>query len=935
MSETADKRIMQVANELNVSWTHLIDSLNKAGFKLDSKPTVKITAEMYSVLLKEYASDKQNKAQANKINLGSKTTSPEKPVEKPEVIVTKRAKDESEVLVKNLPNKVPVTEVKPVAKPKEETTVIRAKTEKIAGPKVVGKIEVDVPKPVAEEESKTKGRKKKEEAPDAEEKKEEIKTEAPKTKGRKKKEEPAVEEIKTPEPPAEISSTEIQTPPTETAPTEFRKTEYTQLSGPKILGKVDLSTIKAPEPEKKKREDQQGKRKRIYPVEKPKTAAEQIRNRPIEKARPDFNKSKRPIEKRKDEIAEVSEKEVQEKIKETMARISAKTGKSSKSKYRRLKREEHAENANVNAGETTKLQVTEFVSVAELASLLNIGVTEVIKNCMNLGIIVSINQRLDATIIELVAHEFGHEVEFISLEQQTEFDADEVDDPEELETRPPIVTIMGHVDHGKTSLLDYIRNTTVVAGEKGGITQHIGAYEVELASGRKITFLDTPGHEAFTAMRARGAKVTDIAVIVIAADDSVMPQTREAISHAQAAQVPMIFAFNKMDKPGANADKIREQLSSMNILLEEWGGKFQSQEISAKAGTNVDTLLDKILLEADLLELKANPNKAAVGSVIEATLDKGRGYATTLLVQEGTLEVGELLLAGSNFGRVKAMFNERGQKVKTAGPSTPVLILGLDGAPTAGEKFKIYFDEAEAKELATRRKQLQREQGIRTKKHITLDEIGRRLALGNFKELNVIVKADFDGSVEALTDSLLKLSTPEIQVNVVHKAVGQITESDVLLASASDAIIIGFQVRPSSGARQLAEKENIDLRLYSIIYNAIEELKSAMEGMLEPKIEEKIVCNVEVREVFKITKVGTVAGCMVTEGKIQRATKVRLIREGIVVYSGEILALKRFKDDVKEVTTGQDCGISIKNYNDVKVGDVIEGYEETEVKRTL
>jgi len=596
-------------------------------------------------------------------------------------------------------------------------------------------------------------------------------------------------------------------------------------------------------------------------------------------------------------------------------------------------------------GETTddnKLQVTEFISVSELANLMDVNFADVISKCMSLGIMVSINQRLDAEVIELVASEFGYDVEFIDMEKQMEMEEveDEEDGEDDLEPRSPIVTIMGHVDHGKTSLLDYIRSANVVAGEAGGITQHIGAYQVELSNGKEITFLDTPGHEAFTAMRARGAKITDIAVIVVAADDAVMPQTREAISHAQAAGVPMIFAINKIDKDGANPQKIYEQLSQMNLLVEEWGGKYQSQEISAKKGLNVDQLLEKILLEAELLELKANPDREANGSIIEASLDKGRGYVATLLVQNGTLKAGDIVVSGQHFGRVKAMFNERNKKLDEAGPSSPALILGLNGAPQAGEKFKVYEDEGEAKEIAYKRAQILREQGIRTKKHITLDEIGRRLALGNFKELNVIIKGDVDGSVEALSDSLQKLSTEEIVVKVIHKAVGQITESDVTLANASDAIIIGFNVRPSLQASRLAEQEAIQIRNYSIIYNAIDEIKSAMEGMLEPKMQEKIVANVEVREVYKFDK-ATVAGCYVMDGKIRRDSKIRLIRDGIVTYptgegaSAELGSLKRFKDDVKEVQSGMECGLTIKNFNDIKAGDVVEAYEIEEIKRTL
>ncbi len=575
------------------------------------------------------------------------------------------------------------------------------------------------------------------------------------------------------------------------------------------------------------------------------------------------------------------------------------------------------------------------MTVAELATMMNISVTEVISACMSLGLFVSINQRLDAETINIVADEFGYSVEFVSIEIQEAIDEEEEDSEENLLPRPPIVTVMGHVDHGKTSLLDSIRKTNVIAGEAGGITQHIGAYNVKLSDGRTITFLDTPGHEAFTAMRARGAQVTDIAIIIVAADDNVMPQTIEAINHASAAGVPIVFAINKIDKPGANPDKIREELANMNYLVEEWGGKYQCQEIAAKKGLNIEELLEKVLLEAELLDMKANPHKKATGSIIESSLDKGRGYVATVLVQSGTLKVGDIVLAGQYFGHVKAMFNERGEKMEKAGPSEPALILGLNGAPQAGDKFNVMGNEKEARQLANKREQLQREQGLRTQKHITLDEIGRRIAIGNFQELNVIVKGDVDGSIEALSDSLIKLSTDEIQVNIIHKAVGQITEGDVLLAAASNAIIVGFQVRPSMGARKLAEKEQIDIRLYSVIYQAIEELKSAMEGMLSPEIKEEIIATVEVLETFKISKVGTIAGCIVRDGKITRTAKIRVIREGIVIYTGVLGSLKRFKDDVKEVTKGFECGLNIENYNDIRVGDMIEGYQEVEVKKTL
>jgi translation initiation factor IF-2 len=639
---------------------------------------------------------------------------------------------------------------------------------------------------------------------------------------------------------------------------------------------------------------------------------------------------------------EPTEKEIQDQIKATLARLSGagRSGKfANRARLRRQKRDDVALSAEEAAAaeemQSKVLRVTEFVTANDLASLLDVSVTQVISTCMSLGLFVSINQRVDAETISIVAEEFDHEVEFIKADEEEALDLEEADNPENLIPRAPIVTVMGHVDHGKTSLLDYIRKTKVTGGEAGGITQHIGAYAVTLDEGRKITFLDTPGHEAFTAMRARGAKITDIAIIVIASDDHVMPQTKEAINHAQAAGVPIVFAFTKIDKPGANPDKIREQLSAMNILVEDWGGKYQAQEISGKTGENVDELLEKVLLEADILELTADPDKRAIGSVVEAALDKGRGIVTTVLVQSGTLRVGDAILAGSHSGKVKALTNELGKRVSSAGPSTPVQILGMDGAPAAGDKIYVLESESEARQIANQRLQLQREQGMRTQKHITLDEIGRRLAIGNFKELNIIVKGDVDGSIEALSDSLIKLSTEEIQVNVIHKSVGQISESDVLLASASDAIIIGFQVRPSVNARKLAEQEQIDIRLYSIIYDAIEELKSAMEGMLAPEFEEKIVANVEIRETFKITKVGTIAGCMVLDGKITRNHAIRIIRDGVVIYTGHLASLKRYKDDVREVSAGYECGLNIQNFNDIKVGDIVEAYEQVEVKRKL
>ena len=902
------------------------------------------------------------------------------PVTQEEVQEPKVVQPEPEVVVSNEEKTVPqekkVQEQTPEAEtPVEnpiatpETPPVQEKTESkkteptiekvevsLDGPTVVGKI--DLGRKDTKKKRSPKGRnnppKPKKDKP--KQQKQEPKKPAPKPKP--KAEEPKKEKKRTPK---EIAAAKLAQ---DNPPTVDLRRPAPVLEGPKVLGKIELPT------EESKKKKKKGQRTRI-------TRTTRSRNSSGNKSTSGNNSSgnnnnsggnrsgggrggnnnsnnnnrnrnnnnnrgnnrgrgrgnKRVIEK----PTEVSQKEIKEKIKETMAKLSANT-KSNRSKTRRDKRAVMAEKAAqrelAQKEDENILHVTEFITVSELASLMEINPAEIISACMTLGTFVSINQRLDAEIIDLMGEEFGYDIKFIKVSEEEE-EEEIVDAPEDLLERAPIVTIMGHVDHGKTSLLDYVRKANVIGGEMGGITQHIGAYEVMTESGKSITFLDTPGHEAFTAMRARGAKVTDIAVIVISADDAVMPQTKEAISHAQAAGVPIIFAFNKMDKDGANADRIRQQLSSMNLLVEEWGGKYQSEEISAKHGTNVDNLLEKILLEAEMLELKANPKRKAIGSVVEAELDKGRGYITTLLVSTGTLKVGDMIVAGANYGKVKAMFDERNQRVNEAGPAQPVLVLGLNGAPQAGEKFKVYESEQEAKEVANRREQILREQGRRTRKHITLDEIGRRLALDSFKELNLIVKGDVDGSVEALADSLLKLSKEEIQVNVIHKSVGQISESDVLLATASDAIIVGFQVRPSLNARRLAEKEDIEIRLYSIIYAAIEEIQSAMEGMLEPTIEEKIVCNIEVRDVFKISKVGTIAGCLVQEGKINRNTKIRLVRDGIVKYSGELASLKRFKDDAKEVSSGMECGLNIKNYNDIKVGDIIEGYEEIEIKRTL
>ncbi|MBR3287442.1 MAG: translation initiation factor IF-2 [Bacteroidales bacterium] len=746
-----------------------------------------------------------------------------------------------------------------------------------------------------------------------------------------------------PEAPAAEQPAKAEQPAAEAAPAqhvpEHIPVTTATLAGPKIVGNITLPVDTSKKNGKRERE----KRKRIKDNKGPNpvriTDTTQGTNPARGERKKDDNKPKEGRSKKRPALhTEVNEEDVQKQIKETLSRLTAKGAKSKSSKYRRDKREafniKQQEQEEISMSERNTLKVTEFVSVNELATLMNVPVTNVISTCMSMGLFVSINQRLDAETMVIVADEFGFKVEFISPELHDVIQHEE-DTPESLEPRPPIVTVMGHVDHGKTKLLDYIRHTNIIAGEAGGITQHIGAYAVKLKDGRKITFLDTPGHEAFTAMRARGAKITDVAIIVVAADDGVKQQTIEAINHASAAGVPIVFAINKIDKPAANPDKVKEELAQMNYLVEDWGGKYQSQEISAKSGTNVDLLLEKVLLEADILDLKANPNKNATGTVIESSLDKGRGYVATVLVESGTLHQGDIVLAGSFVGSVKAMFNERGTKITEAGPSTPALILGLDGAPQAGDTFNVMDDFHEAREIAVKRAQLQREQGIRTTKHITLDEIGRRIAIGNFQELNIIVKGDVDGSIEAITDSLIKLSTPEIQVNVIHKAVGQISESDILLAAASNAIIVGFQVRPSLNARKLAEKEKIDIRLYSIIYDAIEEIKAAMEGMLSPEIKEEIVATLDIREVFKITKVGTVAGCIVREGKITRNTKVRVIRDGIVIHTGELGSLRRFKDDVKEVTSGYECGLNLVSYNDLQAGDTIEGFQETEVKKKL
>ena len=986
MSELKLPRLLAAAKEFNVGQDTIIDFLAKKGFpKDDLKPTAKLSEEQYYALQAEFQSDKVARNKADHVELpknagGDKT----KKVEEAAIAADERAKvNAAEVVeVAKAADKVEkhnAAEVKKVdafaeiANPTKEEPVELKKIEapEVEGPKVVNKIDLSLI------DSSTRPKKTSKLSDNVESN---IKSkEASKEKTATKKVEPKkVEAPKpTPAPPVDHSISP------ENVHGEITNIQADKLTGPVILGKIDLPLNSDTRPKPLSQEEKRV-RKRI-PVQgqgnRPQGQGGQQGqgqqgggyqgNRPqgqqgggYQGNRPQGQQGggyqgNRPNNNRPGqggqggargrnmpqtaEQKEIDQKAIQDKIKETQAKLSGQggRGKSMKSKYRRQRREEAAENENNEQREDNKLQVTEFVTVSELSSLMDVSFADIISKCMNLGIMVSINQRLDAEVIELVASEFGFEVEFVGLEEAEEMDEEEeADDLANLVERPPIVTIMGHVDHGKTSLLDYIRNANVVAGEAGGITQHIGAYEVTLPNGKAITFLDTPGHEAFTAMRARGAKITDIAIIVVAADDAVMPQTKEAISHSQAASVPMIFAVNKIDKDGANPQKIYEQLSQMNILVEAWGGKFQNQELSAKQGLNVDALLEKVLLESEILDLKANPNREATGSVIEASLDKGRGYVATILVQNGTLRQGDLILSGQFYGRVKAMFNERNQRIEVAPPSTPVVILGLNGAPQAGEKFKVYDDEAEAKELATKRAQLLREQGLRTRKHITLDEIGRRLALGNFKELNIIIKGDVDGSVEALSDSLQKLSTEEIAIRVVLKGVGQISESDVLLSAASDAIIVGFNVRPSMQASRLAETEGVEIKMYSIIYNAIDEIKSAMEGMLEPKIQEKIVANVEVREVYKFDK-ATVAGCFVLDGKLSRNSKIRIIRDGIVEFprgegqAAELGSLKRFKDDVKEVVSNMECGLTIKNFSDLKPGDIVEAFEEEEVKRTL
>lgn len=949
-------RLSKAAREFNVGIQTIIEFLHKKGFDISTDPNCKIPPEAYSLIVKEYSSDLSVKKDAEKLALKEKIT-PKKSLSIDDMEKGKEGEtveaDEDFLITDisgikkhlDLRTEIKKPEVKPVgkidltppAKPaKKEAAAHTEKTptpEQVAAvapempetkkPKVVGKVDLEKLSSKPEKPAKKGTRK----AADTEVVAE-VETETTAL---------VTDETETVEKPAEVKITPEPKEP------DIYRTPYDKLTGPKIIDKIEIKpevkktreTVEA-----KQKHDDRKKRERIKPKPRekvdleeapvPVTEVKKERKPGARDHRGDRKKSFRALR------PEVDREDVDKNIRDVNLLMSK--SKSKVAKYRRDKRDAISQRMKDETEkkelEKSVLKVTEFVSVNELATMMDVPVVDIISTCMSLGLIVSINQRLDAETMALVAEEFGFTVEFVSAELQ-EAVREEEDEEQNLVQRPPIVTVMGHVDHGKTKLLDYIRNTNVVAGEAGGITQHIGAYSVKLDNGKMITFLDTPGHEAFTAMRARGAQITDIVIIVVAADDGVMPQTREAINHAHAAGVPIIFAINKIDKPTANPDKIREELANMNFLVEEWGGKYQSQEISAKSGINIDLLLEKILLQSELLDLKANPDKHAIGTVIESSLDKGRGFVATVLVKAGTLRLGDVVLAGSCYGHVKAMYNERNQKVDEAGPSMPVLILGLNGAPQAGDKFNVMDSDKEAKEIATKRAQLQREQGLRTQKHITLDEIGRRIAIGNFQELNIIVKGDVDGSVEALSDSLIKLSTEEIQVNIIHKAVGQISESDILLAAASNAVVVGFQVRPSLSARKLAEKEGIDIRLYSIIYDAIEEIKSAMEGMLSPEIKEEITATVEVRETFKIGKVGTVAGCFVRDGKLTRNTKVRVIRDGIVIYTGELGSLKRFKDDVKEVTSGYECGLNINDFNDIKIGDIIEGYQTVQIKKTL
>lgn len=906
MAETI--RLNKVLRELNISIDRAVDFLETKGIEVEKRPTTKISSEVYQVLSDEFETD------ANK-KVASKEVSEAKLKEK-EALRVEREKEIEAKLQKEEAAKV---------------EVVKAKST-LEGPKQVGKIDLDTKKQKVEPSPDATPPQEKE---NIEEVKEPIEKEVSVTDSNSD-ESKVVEE-------ANASKGEKLTD-TEEPKEEKVTTKYQKLTGPKISGnKIDLSQFNKPKKKKEenkssdKAADAKKKRRRISKAS-PSTGGGPGRASGNNRASGNRGKARGGQRRPQAVKAEPSAEEVQKQVRETLEKLQGKTNKGKGAKYRREKRDQHREQTEIDqqieAAESKILKVTEFVTANEVATMMDVGVTQIISACMSLGMMVTMNQRLDAETLSIVAEEFGYKVEFITADIEESFE--EIEDKEEdLLPRAPIVTVMGHVDHGKTSLLDYIRKENVIAGESGGITQHIGAYGVELENGEKIAFLDTPGHEAFTAMRARGAQVTDIAIIVAAADDDIMPQTKEAISHAQAAGVPIVFAINKIDLPDSNPEKIKEGLAQMNLLVEDWGGKIQSHDISAKVGTGVNELLEKVLLEAELLELKANPNKVAQGTVVEAFLDKGRGYVSTILVQAGTLRIGDYVLAGKNSGKVKAMHDERGHDILEAGPSTPVSILGLDGAPQAGDKFNVFEDEREAKQIAVKRTQLQREQSVRTQRHITLDEIGRRIALGDFQELNIILKGDVDGSVEALTDSFQKLSTEEIQVNIIHKGVGAITESDVLLATASDAIIIGFNVRPMGNARQIADKEEIDIRTYSIIYDAINDLKDAMEGMLSPELKEEITGTAEIREIFKVSKIGSIAGCMVTNGKIIRNSGIRLIRDGVVIYTGELASLKRFKDDVKEVSKGYDCGMQVKNYNDIHEGDIIESFHEVAVKKKL
>lgn len=922
MSEEKMLRLAQVARKLNVGTATIVETLAKNGFEVENNPNSKINMQQVEMLNKEFRSSALEKEEASHLSIGKRhepisLESEEKKVEAPAPAPAPPKP------VEPTPAPTPIAEEKPAPEPekapKKPEDSISTEAPKLEGIKVLGKI--DLSKNTSTRPGQRPGKGKGDKS--ASQPKKEVAEKKPQE---QKKPEPKQENVeKAPAPKAP----EVKPAPEENAPREVISAKADSLKGLTVLGKIELPADKSKKKggpvasSDERNRDKKRPRKRIDKGGPAGNRNQANRNQPNRGGQ----KGQARVQK-----AEPTQKEIQDQIKQTLARLQGnKPG--GKSKSRKDKKAERERESEIQGADETKLlKVTEFISANDLASLLDISVNEIISTCMSLGMFVSINQRLDAEAITIIADEFGYEVEFTKSAEE-EIEEDVVDSDEDLEERAPIVTIMGHVDHGKTSLLDYIRMSKVTADEAGGITQHIGAYDVMTKTGHKIAFLDTPGHEAFTAMRARGAKITDVAIIVIAADDNIMPQTKEAINHAQVAGVPMIFAINKIDRPNANPEKIKEALANMNLLVEEWGGKYQSQDISAKTGQGVDELLEKVLLESEILELKANPNKNAQGTVIEASLDKGRGYVATMMIQAGTLKVGDVMLAGQHYGRVKAMFDHKGKKLKEAGPSTPVQVLGLSGAPQAGDIVKIYDTEREAREIANSREQIQREQTLRTKKHITLDEIGRRLAIGSFKELNIIIKGDVDGSVEALSDSLLKLSKDEVSVSIIHKGVGQISESDVLLASASDAIIIGFQVRPSVNAKRLAEQEEIEIRHYSIIYDAINQIKDAIEGMLEPEFEEVITGNIQVREVFKITKVGTVAGSYVTDGFVTRKNKIRVIRDGIVIHEGEIDQLKRFKDDVAEVKAGYECGISIKGYNDIKIDDTIEGYEMKEIKR--